>query len=79
MTIEASAAMTLNDILIWASRATGIGYRHYPPLVGNEIDPKKAQEFNELADKLVRDVDRLDRELRRIGVRRISPRHTHGH
>jgi hypothetical protein len=79
MMTEAGAIMTLNDILVWASRATGIGYRAYPPLVGSEIDPQKTKESKEIADKLVRDMEALHRELRRIGTLRISPRRNHGH
>jgi hypothetical protein len=70
MTGETGGEMSFKDILIWASRITGIYSADHR---------EEAKQMREQADKLVRDVDRLDQELRRIGIRRVSPRPTHGH
>lgn len=69
MTVEAINKMSFKDILLWAARIAGI-----PPNGHKE----EAKQMRDAADKLVRDVDRLDQELRRIGIRRISPRPDHG-
>ncbi len=51
---------------IWLSRATGIGYRSYPPLE-EVIEPEKASEARRKADYLVRELDELEREIRNRG------------
>lgn len=57
------------DILIWVKRATGVGYRRFAPLVGNEIDVDKSRYLRLRSDKLVDDVEQLEMELRKIGFR----------
>lgn len=56
-------------IFLWIARATGIGYKKFGPLVGNEVDVDKAEFLRIKSDKLVRDVARLEAELRKIGFR----------
>lgn len=57
----------LKTAFVWISRATGLGYQPYPPLVGSEVSVDHAIKFKHKTDKLVLDVQRLDRELRRRG------------
>jgi hypothetical protein len=65
--------MALQEILVWLSRATGVGYHQYDPLVKSEVDVKKASDLREKADRLAADIERLERELRRNGRIRIFP------
>jgi hypothetical protein len=65
--------MPLKEILKWMSRATGIGYNWYDPMVQQDVDVKKARDLREKADKLAYDVERLERELRQHGRIRILP------
>jgi hypothetical protein len=69
--------MPLKSIITWLKRATGVGYRRYDPLVGRDVDVEKSARLRERTDKLVRDVDQLERELRKIGLR-IPPFGQHG-
>lgn len=67
-TIEPSQDMFMEEVVTWLKRATGIGYVTYDPLVGGEIDVDDAAMRLRRVDRLVRDVERLERELRRIGL-----------
>ena len=64
-----TAEITMFDAtIVWLKRATGIGYKTYDPLVGGDIDIDEVTRKIRRADRLVRDVERLERELRRIGL-----------
>jgi hypothetical protein len=65
--------MPFREIIVWLSRATGVGYRRYEPLVAKEVDIKKASDLREKADRLAMDIERLERELRKHGRIRIFP------
>lgn len=61
--------MSLDNIIVWLKRATGIGYKRYKPLSETTVSIEKMPNIKEKADRLNRDFDRLERELRRIGIR----------
>lgn len=56
-------------LLLWLSRATGVGYRDFRPMDLSKDDTKALERKT---DTLVIQVEQLEREIRRHG--RISPR-----
>jgi hypothetical protein len=72
MTIEDFDVISAREILIWLSRATGIGYKRFHPLIGNEVDPNIAVKVSADNDRLCRDITRLHQELLKSGFRRSS-------
>lgn len=58
----------LRDVIVWFMRATGIGYKRFPNLVGSEVDPNTGDKLLVKSDQMVEQVEKLERELRKIGV-----------
>lgn len=56
----------LSNALTWLSRATGIGYRPYPAL-SDVVQAHRVYELRRNSDRLVVEVQQLERELRRSG------------
>jgi hypothetical protein len=61
-------AMLIN-VLLWAQRATGFGHRNIRPLSHTHIDPGLSEELLRSNDRLGRDFELLEQELRRNGLR----------
>lgn len=58
------------SLVKWIKRATGVGYRKFPPLSQEPIvDPRLADPLKRKSDQVVREVERLEAELRRLGIR----------
>lgn len=57
-----------DNVVLWLKRATGVGYATFDPLAGGVIDIDEQTRKMRRADRLVRDVERLEYELRRIGL-----------
>jgi hypothetical protein len=65
--------LCLNQIVIWLKRATGIGYKKFPPLPKTMVvDPRAADPIKRKSDVVVREIERLERELRRRGIHHYS-------
>ncbi len=62
----------MHTAMIWLSRATGIGYRPYPPIVGGIVPSDYADQLVVKSDEIERQIEMLERELRRRGH---LPRH----
>lgn len=59
----------MKTAVVWLKRATGIGYRKYQPLIDEgHVDPFIASRLEAHAKAMVREVEDLDRELRRSGL-----------
>lgn len=54
----------LHIAAIWISRATGIGYRDFPPI---DQHFRGARDLQHQTDALVIQIEQLERELRRRG------------
>lgn len=54
----------LGIMIVWFKRATGIGYKKFPPL---EVDTKVTRRLKEDSDDLVVQLEQLERDLRRRG------------
>jgi hypothetical protein len=65
--MEVNRRMALRSIILWLKRATGIGYKHPKPIEHETHGPEQAAELKHKTDKLVRDMERLEQELRRVG------------
>lgn len=59
--------MWVEMILIWLKRATGIGYEEFP-LLDSECH-EQTEKIKEKANQVQKDVELLERELRRVLVR----------
>ena len=58
------------SLVRWIKRATGIGYRKFPPLpTESVVNPRMAEPLRKKSDQIVREVERLEAELRRLGIR----------
>lgn len=57
-------------IVVWIKRATGIYYRDFPPLPTDPIvHPDCGGRLKRKSSEIVREVERLEEELRRLGIR----------
>lgn len=64
MTIEGDPPMPLHKLIVFLKRATGIGYRDYPPI---RDDPKHIEmecKLREKRETLYKDLERLEKALR---------------
>ena len=58
---------------MWAKRATGIYYRDFPPLPSSPlVDTESGERLKRKSDEVVREVERLELELRRVGLRAMG-------
>lgn len=51
-------------MVVWIKRATGIGYREFPPL---NISSENTKKLRKNSDDLVIQIEQLERDLRRRG------------
>ena len=61
--------MGYGRIIMWIKRATGIGYRQYPPLDESILREHHLPSLKKNSEKLVRDFGRLEQELKNRGLR----------
>ena len=54
------------DTIVWLKRATGIGYRAFPPIMGGVVPHGEQDRLKNKSNEVARDVERLERELRRV-------------
>jgi hypothetical protein len=60
-------------IIKWAKRATGVAYKKYPPLPTEpSVDVECTKRLKEKSDQIVSEVEQLERELTRIGLRAVT-------
>jgi hypothetical protein len=58
---------------VWIKRATGIYYRDFPPLPTDPIaNPDCGSRLKRKSSEIVREVERLEEELLRLGIRSPS-------
>lgn len=58
---------------MWAKRATGICYKDFPPMPRQPlIHSDSGARLKRKSDDIVREVERLEEELRRLGIRSTS-------
>lgn len=54
------------DAVVWLKRATGVGYREFPPIVGGVVPHDEHDKLRAKTNEVARDVERLERELLRV-------------
>ncbi len=60
----------MHPLIVWAKRATGIYYRDFPPLPSDPlVDPANGVRLKEKSIQIVQEVERLEIELNRFGIR----------
>jgi hypothetical protein len=60
----------MKTAIVWAKRATGVGYKDFPPLSKEPlIHPERGDLLKQKSSQVVKEVERLERELSRLGIR----------
>jgi hypothetical protein len=63
----------LKRLIVWLKRATGLGYSKYPPLPDSPpVDPQTGERLKKKSDEVVQEVERLEKELGKLGIRTNS-------